>query len=86
MDTSCCWVLASMVAALDSVRWTALPPYFLAVVPDAESLDGELEFLIGDTPTPVPKRYRLPCAAVAEVAVEQDLLRGFERIFALSGK
>jgi hypothetical protein len=46
------------------------PPYLMAVALDAGALEGELEFLTGNTPSPVPARYCLPCSAVAEIAEE----------------
>jgi hypothetical protein len=41
----------------------------MALGTDTESPGEYLEFLIGDTPTPVPRRYGLPFELVKEVAV-----------------
>jgi hypothetical protein len=52
------------------------PPYLMAVAPDAANSGGEQSFLIGDTMTPVPKRYCLPYEAIvrlAEVFVDTGL-------------
>ena len=43
------------------------PPYLMAVSDQPDS-EGELEFLIDDTPSPVPRRYCLPYEAVREIA------------------
>ncbi|SRR6266700_7313985 len=42
------------------------PPYLMAVRDNAEQ--GEQDFLICNTPTPVPRRYCLPMQRVAEIA------------------
>lgn len=45
------------------------PPYLMAVARDAPSTaEGEVEFLIGDTATPVPKRFSLPYKTMVDVA------------------
>jgi len=48
------------------------PPYLLALPPAVESLDPgrpQVEFLCGNTPTPVPARYYLPHEMVKEIAI-----------------
>ena len=45
------------------------PPYLMALGPDVESPEEYLEFLTGNTPTPVPRRYALPFKLVKEIAV-----------------
>jgi hypothetical protein len=49
-------------------------PYMMAVGAEAED-SGFIEFLVGNTPTPVPKRYCLPIKRVCEIA-EYFLLHG----------
>jgi hypothetical protein len=47
------------------------PPYLMAMRNDPEQEGVEqncLDFLIGDTPTPVPRRYCLPMHKVVEIA------------------
>jgi hypothetical protein len=36
------------------------PPYLMATTSEAQRGKGEIEFMIGGTPTPVPARYCLP--------------------------
>ncbi len=43
------------------------PPYLMAMTSDPQEPDREMCFLINDTATDVPGRYRLPCEAVLEV-------------------
>jgi hypothetical protein len=43
------------------------PPYLMALRPNAEA-EGEQEFLIGGTPSPVPRRYCLSMPKVADIA------------------
>jgi hypothetical protein len=43
------------------------PPYLMAVAPDG-SAEGEQVFLIGDTASPVPKRYCLAYEAIESIA------------------
>lgn len=43
------------------------PPYFMAVAPDGGE-EGEKVFLIGDTASPVLKRYCLPYDAIEAIA------------------
>lgn len=51
------------------------PPYLMAVLNDARD-DGEfVEFLAGDTPTPIPRRFCLPIERVATV-VDEFLAQG----------
>lgn len=44
------------------------PPYLMAV--GEQHAEGELEFLIGDTATPVPKKYCLPRKVIEDIAAE----------------
>lgn len=44
------------------------PPYLMAVTPSQRDSEGELEFLIGGTASPVPRRYCLPYGAVEDIA------------------
>ena len=50
-------------------RTDGVPPYLMAVGPNGGPSGEYLEFLIGNTPTPVPRRYVLPFDLVKEVAV-----------------
>jgi len=43
------------------------PPY-LMVLRDKPVPEGEQEFVIGNTPTPIPKRFCLPMREVARIA------------------
>jgi hypothetical protein len=43
--------------------------------------EGEQDFLIGNTPNPVPRRYCLPMRMVAEIAAE--FLKSGERLLEL---
>ena len=43
-------------------------PYLMAVAQHTTKDEGEIEFLIGDTASPVPKRYSLPYETMVEVA------------------
>ena len=45
------------------------PPYLMAVADNAEAAIGDVEFLMGDTVTPVSRRYCLPYDVVADIAV-----------------
>lgn len=45
-------------------------PYLMAVATEAADDDGYRNFLIGDTPTPIPLRYCLPLQAVRFIATE----------------
>jgi hypothetical protein len=45
------------------------PPYLMALGRDQASSGEYLEFLMGNTPTPVPRRYGLPLELVKEIAV-----------------
>jgi hypothetical protein len=44
------------------------PPYLVAVAPDPDPELEEVEFLTGDTPTPIPGRHILPFSLVEEIA------------------
>jgi Immunity protein Imm1 len=46
------------------------PPYLMAVNSNLRDSEGEVEFLMGDTPTPVSKRYCLPLDAFVEIVAE----------------
>jgi hypothetical protein len=46
------------------------PPYLMAVNPTLRDSEGEVEFLMGGTLTPVSKRYCLPYDAFVEVVAE----------------
>jgi hypothetical protein len=41
----------------------------MAMIADGQQGKGYLQFLVGDTTTPVPMRYALPFSLVKEVAV-----------------
>jgi hypothetical protein len=56
------------------------PPYMMAVGNKPEE-EGEQDFLIGNTPSPVPRRYCLPMRMVAEIAAE--FLKSGERLLEL---
>jgi hypothetical protein len=46
------------------------PPYLLATTPDAKrSGNGEIEFVMGGTATPIRKRYCLPLDTIKKIAV-----------------
>lgn len=45
-------------------------PYWMAVAQDAPDAGGEIEFLIGDTASPVPNRYFLPYETLVDVAAD----------------
>jgi hypothetical protein len=42
----------------------------MAVNSNLRDSEGEVEFLMGDTPTPVSKRYCLPLDAFVEIVAE----------------
>jgi RHS repeat-associated protein len=44
------------------------PPYLMALQKGPKPEEGEQNFLMGDTPTPVPRRYCLPMETVTEIA------------------
>jgi hypothetical protein len=44
------------------------PPYFMAIAPSADDRDGTVEFLLGDTPSPVPRRYCLAYEDALDIA------------------
>ncbi len=44
------------------------PPYYMAVSQDVTNDAGEVSFLIGDTASPVPRRYCLPSDYVVRIA------------------
>jgi hypothetical protein len=43
-------------------------PYLLAVAPEKCCEQEYVEFLVGDTPTPIPQRFFLPFEAVKRIA------------------
>lgn len=43
------------------------PPYLVAVAPNPIAEDEYIEFLTGNTPTPIPARHILPFEKVKEV-------------------
>lgn len=43
-------------------------PYLLALAPEKHCDQEYVEFLVGDTPTPVPGRFCLPFEAVRDIA------------------
>jgi hypothetical protein len=43
-------------------------PYLLAVAPEKFCEQEYVEFLVGDTPTPIPQRFCLPFEAVKRIA------------------
>lgn len=43
-------------------------PYLMAVAPGEQDADDYVEFLLGDTATPVSKRYCMPREQVKEIA------------------
>ena len=46
------------------------PPHYMAISNAGEEEDGYIEFLAGNTPTPIPRRFCLPIEQVQEIAVE----------------
>jgi len=51
------------------------PPYEMAVGNETSEEEGFVDFLVGNTPTPVPQRFCLPIDKVLKVA-EDFLLHG----------
>jgi hypothetical protein len=43
-------------------------PYLVAVAPDKYCDQDYVEFLVGDTPTPIPQRFCIPFEMVKEIA------------------
>jgi len=43
-------------------------PYLLAVTPEKQCQQEYVEFLIGDTPTPIPRRFCIPFEMVKKIA------------------
>ena len=58
------------------------PPYLMAMTPSAETSRDDLEFLTGNTLTPVSTRYALPFDIVKKVAA--DFLKTGDRSSAVS--
>jgi hypothetical protein len=50
-------------------RTDGQPPYLMAVGVNPESSREYVEFLTGNTPTPIPSRYVIPFEVVKEIAV-----------------
>ena len=48
-------------------RSDGLPPYLMAVAPSPENPEGETEFLMTGTPTPIPNIYCMPFDQVREI-------------------
>jgi len=48
-------------------RTDGLPPYLMAVAPFLEDSEGETEFLMTGTPTPMSNRYCMPFDKVQEI-------------------
>jgi Immunity protein Imm1 len=44
------------------------PPYLVAVSPNSEAGESEVEFMLGGTPTPVITRYCMPFDDVLQIA------------------
>lgn len=66
-------LLLGLSADMCCVQFSAVdgsPPYLMAVAPDAEAVEGEVEFLIANTMSPVPRRYCLTRAAIVDIAAE----------------
>lgn len=64
-------LLLGLAAAEGCVQFSAAdgsPPYLMAVAPRAAESSGEISFLIGDTMSPVPKRYCLSLNQVVRIA------------------
>jgi hypothetical protein len=53
------------------------PPYLMAVAPRQFAEHESVEFLAGNTPTPVPSRYILPFEKIKEIA---ELLEKLARV------
>ena len=51
------------------------PPYLMALAKSAAESDAHVEFLVANTPTPVPMRYCLPIDDIKRIA-EHFLERG----------
>jgi hypothetical protein len=45
------------------------PPYLMAVGSTTDDVKGHIEFMSGNTPTPVSKRYALSVDVVREIAI-----------------
>ncbi|MEO1245769.1 MAG: Imm1 family immunity protein [Pseudomonadota bacterium] len=46
------------------------PPYLMVVSPDESNSEGDLEFMIGGTVSPVPRRLCVPYETVEKTAAE----------------
>lgn len=44
------------------------PPYFMAMSNESVEDSGYLEFLAGNTPTPIPRRFVLPMSLIKQAA------------------
>ena len=47
-----------------------IPPFMMAVSKTGPSDRSDMEFLVGDTPTPIDGRYRVPFDAVREIVAQ----------------
>jgi hypothetical protein len=56
------------VGCVQYSRLDGSPPYLVAVAPNPIADDKYIEFLIGNTPTPIPVRHILPFEKVKEIA------------------
>jgi hypothetical protein len=46
------------------------PPYLMAVGPDKSGSEEYMEFLTGDTDTPIPMKYCMPMAQIKQIAAD----------------
>lgn len=73
--------LGDNIGFVQHSRSNGVPPYFLALAPDGKRCDAgstpdqtdheehDVEFVCGNTPTPVPRRYCLPYEMVKQIAI-----------------
>ena len=47
-----------------------MPPYLMAVATSGPPDQGDMEFVVGDTATPIDGRYRLPFDTLTEIVAE----------------
>jgi hypothetical protein len=65
-------VLIGLGKSTGSVQHSSIdgkPPYLMAVAEGMDPINECTEYLIGNTPTPVPSRYCLPIETVREIAL-----------------
>jgi hypothetical protein len=60
--------IGGAVGCVQYSRTDGTPPYLLAVAPNPIAEDGDIEFLLGNTPTPVAVRHILPFEKVKDIA------------------